>query len=115
MWGVDPRVLQRVQMAADDFTKETLRNVFIISGFRTRAEQDDLRRRGRPAADDNRSTHRSCPATGVDVSLGPVPILVHKQIWGRLLAMNGLRWGGGSDLDENLIPLDWQHADVGPR
>jgi len=38
-----------------------------------------------------------------------------KHVWGRILFMNGLRWGGGSDLDDDFIPLDWPHVDRGPR
>jgi len=29
--------------------------------------------------------------------------------------MNGLRWGGGGEVDSGGIPVDWQHADLGPR
>jgi len=114
-WGVDPDVVRRVQIAAQDFVAETALEVWIISGARTRQEQLELGRRGRPTAPDELSTHRSCPATGVDVSLGTLPTRVMKAIWGRVAVLNGLRWGGGGAVDDGGIPLDWQHVDRGPR
>lgn len=112
---VDPDVMRRVVLSADDFLLETGRHVLIISGFRTRAEQEKLARSGRPTAPDKVSTHRSCPATGVDVSLGAFATRVMKAIWGRIVTLNGLRWGGGGAVDDGGIPIDWQHADRGPR
>lgn len=105
----------RLILSANDFYKETRRRVSIISGSRTKAEQDALRRKGRPTADDELSTHRSCPSTGADVSLGFSPVVSEKWAWGRIVVMNGLRWGGGSELDANSMPTDWQHVDLGPR
>jgi len=116
-WGVDPDTMQRVWLSAHDYQLETggLR-VSIISGFRTRAEQRALNRRGRPTAPDSLSTHRSCPATGVDVSLGLLASEFMKVTWGRMALRHGLRWGGGGPVDpKNLIPLDWRHVDRGPR
>ena len=107
--------MERVQLSAEDFFAETRRDVWIISGYRTRHEQSQLCRRGRPTAPDELSTHRSCPATGVDVSLGFGPTRVQKAIWGRIAVMNGLRWGGGGAVDDGGIPLDWGHVDRGPR
>ncbi len=114
-WGVAPDTMRRVANAAFIFEMETRQRVSIISGSRTKAEQDALHRRGRPTAPDNLSTHRSCPATGVDVSLGFAPTRVQKAIWGRIAVMNGLRWGGGGAIDDGGIPLDWGHVDRGPR
>jgi len=114
-WGVDESVMQKVATAADLFLMLTRRPVWIISGFRTQFEQGRLARSGRPAAPDKLSTHRSCPATGVDISLGtgvPRDIIL---AWGNLVELNGLRWGGGSEKDERGIPSDWQHVDAGPR
>ncbi len=116
-WGVDPDTMQRVWDAAQRFTFETggIR-VYIISGFRTREQQRRLGRQGRPTAPDALSTHRSCPATGVDIALGLVATEFMKVTWGRLAFRYGLRWGGGGPVDpENLIPLDWRHVDRGPR
>lgn len=114
-WAVDPVVMRRVQLSADAYDQETRGTVEIVSGFRTKAEQGELERRGRPTAPDELSTHRSCPATGVDISLGFAPTRVQKAIWGRIVTLNGLRWGGGGHVDDGGIPLDWQHVDMGPR
>jgi len=120
-WGVDPDVMRRVQLSADLYRQETALDVQIISGFRTAAEQRSLSRAGRPTALDSLSTHRSCPATGVDISLGFGTTRIQKAIWGRIVVMNGLRWGGCSDRPgvpcpvEGGIPVDWQHVDRGPR
>jgi len=114
-WRVDPAILQRLILAADDFWEETRGTVRIISGYRTHYEQARLGRAGRPAARDDLSTHRSCPATGVDVNIGASPNRYQKILWGRILLMRGLRWGGGSKPDEYGIPSDWQHVDAGPR
>jgi len=115
VWGVDEGVMEKIGTAADLFARFAGRPVYIISGFRTRREQSFLSRTGRPAAPDSLSTHRSCPATGVDISLGvPVPSDLIR-FWGELLELNGLRWGGGSPADDRGIPTDWQHADRGPR
>lgn len=107
--------MQRVWLAAQDFHTETGRQVWIISGFRTKAEQQGLSRQGRPTAPDELSTHRSCPATGIDVSLGARPSGFLKATWGTWTLRHGLRWGGGGKVDDGGIPLDWQHVDVGPR
>jgi len=115
-WAVSVDTIQRVQLAAADFFTETGRRVWIISGWRSRAQQNALSRAGRPTAADDRSTHRSCPATGVDISLGPVPSGFLKATWGRFTLIHGLRWGGGGGVDpDSGIPLDWQHVDTGPR
>jgi len=114
-WGVDLDAMRRVWLAARDFTEETQRRVWIISGWRSAAEQARLSRQGRPTAADNRSTHRSCPATGVDISLGLLPSNFMKATWGRFTLVHGLRWGGGGEVFESGIPKDWQHVDLGPR
>ena len=88
----------------------------IISGYRTAAKQRELENAGRPTAPDHLSTHRSCPATGVDV----LPVIavsrVVKATLGEAAVICGLRWGGGSPVDEETgIPSDWNHLDLGPR
>jgi len=114
-WGLDVTFASKLAVAVAQYEEQTRGTVFITSGFRTKQSQDRLRRQGRPTADDDRSTHRSCPATGADVMLGFAPVRVQKHIWGNVLFLNGLRWGGGSPMDENGIPTDWQHVDMGPR
>lgn len=114
-WSVSPDTIHRVWLAARDFFTETGRQVWIISGWRSAREQRRLSTQGRPTALDEVSTHRSCPATGVDVSLGARPSGFLKATWGRFTLIHGLRWGGGGKVDEGGIPLDWQHVDTGPR
>lgn len=115
-WNVDWRVLEKVILAAADFEFQTGRDVFIISGFRTQAEQIRLGKAGRPTAPDELSTHRSCIATGVDVDLGFVISDLMKVLWGTAVVFRGLRWGGGSPIDPLTgIPSDWNHVDGGPR
>jgi len=50
----------------------------------------------------------------VDISLGAMASSEKKRFWGQMVEANGLRWGGGSPVD-NGIPSDWQHVDGGPR
>lgn len=115
-WQVEPATMERVWLSAGDFEQETGRHVYIISGFRTAAQQERLTKAGRPTAPPGRSTHTSCPATGVDVWLGPLPNVTLKHIWGRVAILNGLRWGGGSQVNpETGVPSDWPHVDRGPR
>lgn len=116
-WRVDIDTMNHVWFAAADYEVKTGgRRVWIISGWRSRFEQRDLSRRGRPTAPDEVSTHRSCPSTGVDVSLGISPGDFMKALWGDAALRNGLRWGGGGATDPmTLIPFDWPHVDMGPR
>jgi len=116
-WGISPDLALRIVRSAQDFERETGRSAWIISGWRSEEEQDALRRRGRPAARNELSTHLTCPATGADVWLGPLPTRIQKAIWGRIAVMNGLRWGGGSSTSvaQAGIPSDWPHVDLGPR
>ncbi len=114
-WQVSEETMRRVALSAEDYFRETRTRAKIISGYRTQSEQAALGRRGRPAARDDLSTHRSCPATGVDISLGFAPTRVQKAIWGRIVVLNGLRWGGGGPVDTGGIPVDWGHVDLGPR
>lgn len=115
-WQVSPDTMERVWLSAQDFEAETGRRVSIISGWRSSQQQSQLSRQGRPTAPDDRSTHRSCPATGVDISLGAIPSGFLKATWGRITLINGLRWGGGGAVDpDSFIPIDWPHVDRGPR
>lgn len=114
-WRLEPNFAEKVAHVVNDLESELGRTVRIISGFRTNAEQDALRRSGRPAAPNNVSNHTICPARAVDISLGFGPTRVQKAILGRIAMMNGLRWGGGSSVDSGGIPSDWQHLDTGPR
>ena len=112
---VDCDVMRKVFQAAELFEMLSRHPVWIISGWRSREEQRQLEKAGRQTASDELSTHRSCPSTGVDISLGPVASRDHIQSWGIIAQLVGLRWGGGSSLDEDGIPTDWRHVDAGRR
>ena len=88
----------------------------VISGYRTAQEQEQLRKQGRPTAPDALSTHRTCPSTGADVHVvGVWPTQTTKAYLGDAANRAGLRWGGGSRLDDDGLPTDWNHVDLGPR
>lgn len=115
-WLVTPEVFMRVTVAARSFAFQTGREVFIISGWRSKEEQARLGRQGRPTATEALSTHRSCLATGIDVDLGFLVPKILQVRWGAEAVFAGLRWGGGSRVDpETGIPSDWNHVDLGPR
>jgi uncharacterized protein YcbK (DUF882 family) len=115
VWQIDERLAKRIVRAADLFLMMQRSPVWVISGYRTFREQKALGRMGRPTAPVGVSTHTTCPATGADISLGTLPSMERKKLWGSLVQLEGLRWGGGSSLDDNGIPSDWQHIDLGPR
>lgn len=118
-WGIHWTLLERIQV----MQREAPFGLTIISGARSRAEQEQLSREGRPTADFNLSTHASetengCPrlATGADLwpDVAVVPLV--KAHFGTAAVFAGLRWGGGSSIDpETGIPSDWNHVDLGPR
>jgi len=92
-------------------------SISIISGYRSRAHQDELRASGRPTAANDVSTHTSCPATGADISVALYPDAAVKLEVGHQATLLGLRWGGGSPptLDRDGVPVDWNHFDLGRR
>lgn len=114
-WIVSETTMRRAVQAADLYELRTGKKVWILSGLRTDAEQDALRRSGRPAAANDLSTHLSCPATGIDISLGFAPSRFEIVSWGEIAMTQGLRWGGGGKVNEVGVPIDWQHIDRGPR
>lgn len=111
-WKVTPTLARKLIVVGS----RTPFPVSIISGFRTVMSQDLLRASGRPTADNDRSTHLTCPATGADLRIAIAVTRVTKAILGTEIVRAGLRWGGGSPVDpETGIPTDWNHADEGPR
>lgn len=114
-WGIAGELAVRLMLMADNFQRRTGAGLSIISGFRSSAEQRELEAAGRPAAPDELSTHRSCPATGADLRPELAVTTSVKILFGEAAAMSGLRWGGGSPLDGDGIPTDWNHVDLGPR
>ena len=114
-WKLDGRLADRLGHVLEDWLEETRMNIAVISGFRTVEEQLELARSGRPAAPPHLSTHTLCPATGADVRINGFVTDTMKARFGRIVVMNGLRWGGGSTVSEVGIPSDWNHVDLGPR
>lgn len=121
--STDPCILSERWIIAPELAEKIVRmsaslpfGISMISGFRTKAEQDQLRKDGRPAADDRLSTHRSCPATGADLRVSVAVTDAVKATFGQAAVSAGLRWGGGSPVDPQTgIPSDWNHVDLGPR
>lgn len=116
-WQITPELAVRL-LELDARWRDRFPNLgglYVISGYRTAEEQRELEREGRPAAPDELSTHRSCPATGADLQL---PLAYDDGValeLGNLALLSGLRWGGGSPVNHHGIPIDWNHVDLGPR
>jgi len=89
--------------------------LLIFSGHRTREEQDALESEGRPTAPFDLSTHTTCPATGADIRPDIAWDVAVTLTFGSAALFAGLRWGGGSPVDELGIPSDRSHVDLGPR
>jgi len=97
--------------------------ISIISGWRSPAEQAELKAAGRPTADPDRSTHLSCPATGADVWPAIFATNLVKQEIQVAGHQAGLRVGGGGPGDPSsrisggrfIFSKDWNHLDLGPR
>lgn len=114
--ALDPTLASRLLTMEQEFRRLTGHDLEVISGFRSRREQDALRQEGRPAAPDALSTHRTCPATGADLRVqGMFPGTAVRQYFGTAAVLARLRWGGGSEPDSRGIPSDWNHVDLGPR
>jgi uncharacterized protein YcbK (DUF882 family) len=109
-WGISPVLAAKLQTMASRFPH----GVQIISGWRSAEKQMKYIQEGKGAPLD-RSTHVTCPATGAD--LWPLVAVtdVVKAVFGEAAVTSGLRWGGGSPVDTNGIPSDWNHVDLGPR
>jgi len=129
-WIITENLARRLVRAADNFAPVApdILSVSIISGGRTPAAQDKLRREGRPTAPNHLSTHvlsdgvvprngpPNCPATGADVRIGVWPTTTIKWRWLLAARQAGLRTGGGSSPDPDTgLPSDWNHVDTGPR
>ena len=114
-WGLECNFAYRVAKFIDEAEFALGRDVEIISGFRSRKEQEQLSKEGRPTAPFYLSNHTTCPATAIDISMGFARTREMKLILGHQAHLNGLRWGGGSPLDDDGLPSDWNHFDLGPR
>jgi len=115
-WGISVELATRLLELSRIWTVRFggIGSLRIISGYRTQEEQEALELEGRPAAPDELSTHRSCPATGADVLRPLEPGTYELLEYGTLIRRAGLRWGGGSPAPDG-IPTDWPHLDLGPR
>jgi len=117
-WGIELRLATKLVAGAEAFeiftAGQTSRVPRIISGFRMAEKQLRLEAAGRPAAPVELSTHTTCPATGADLSIGFLPPKLLKFELGHQMTLQGLRWGGGSAV-VNELPEDWNHFDLGPR
>jgi len=110
-WLLDAKVVCRLKIMASRLGFP----ISIISGWRSCEEQKQLAEAGRPTATCALSTHvASCPATGVDLWPGVVPVVSVRARMGAEGVFAGLRWGGGGPVDQDGQPLDWNHFDLGP-
>lgn len=114
-WGIALALAERVVLTAAYFSESTGRDFDIISGLRSCSEQQLLEERGRPAAPCELSNHTVCPARAVDVRIEGYPARVLVIALGVAATAAGLRWGGGGPTDDDGVPLDWNHFDLGPR
>lgn len=124
-WKIAPALAEKLHLAADRVSRAGLGELFIISGFRTCEQQQELEAAGRPAAPCSRSTHTSCPSTGADVWSAAaqethLPGVPDPSRGARLAVVAicesvGLRVGGGGPVDAGGLPVDWNHVDLGPR
>jgi len=116
-WGISDDLACRVMRMAYRFRELTGHELIVISGFRSCEEQNELAERGRPAAPCDVSNHVRCPATAVDLIIaGSVRATRELRLnFGAAAIEAGLRWGGGSPIDDDGIPSDWNHVDLGPR
>lgn len=117
MWGISLELAQRITRMSQE--RDLPFGLSIISGARSCEEQNDLIRSGattlpccssgaRPC-----STHTSIPATGADLWPSVAVTNAVKAHFGRAAVFAGLRWGGGSPLDADGFPTDWNHVDLG--
>jgi hypothetical protein len=115
-WTLEVELARKLICAARDLPFR----IQIISGFRTREQQEALiREEGSLAAPVNLSTHCACPAQGADIHIVGVDPRANGG-YAMALAMVhaircGLRVGGGGPVDEQNRPVDWNHWDLGPR
>lgn len=109
-WRIHPTLAARIVQMSERLPFR----IGVMSGYRTEAQQDELRREGTGARDDL-STHRSCPATGADLATDD-DSWETRVVLGRNAELLGLRWGGGAPR-QNGVPVgaEWRHVDLGRR
>jgi hypothetical protein len=117
-YRISRRLAEKLKLMDRIFRLDTGHGLVIFSGYRSPSDQERLAREGRPAAQVDRSTHTTCPATGADVKpAGVFPAKVFILKLGGAAQRAGLRWGGGAPRDADGIPVkgEWRHVDLGPR
>lgn len=115
-WQISPTLAARIAAVMVQWHASTGGTISVFSGYRTEQEQDALRARGRPTAARGVSTHTLLPASGADLRFSGFVDTEKIALFGQIVSLNGLRWGGGSSLDPATgNPSDWQHVDLGPR
>jgi len=114
-WQIAPELAERVLEMARLFWDETRHDLEIFSGFRSAKKQRELERQGRPTAPVELSNHTICPARAVDLRIQGVDTVTLWQTLSRIAFEVGLRHGGGSSLDDQGLPTDRPHFDLGPR
>lgn len=115
-WGLSRELSFKLAAVMERWEEETRMGIHVLSGMRTRAEQEALIRAGAPAAPVELSTHTTCPSQGADLGFAAFVTTTMKGRFGLIVTENGLRWGGGSPVDPSTgIPSDWNHVDTGPR
>jgi hypothetical protein len=110
-WGLDISFASRLVKFAENFPAP----VDIISGYRTDAEQRALIASGEATLAPELSNHCACPAWAADIWPQIAVTNVVKASVGPAARVAGLRWGGGSPVNPQGIPSDWNHLDEGPR
>lgn len=110
-WRISLELARRLVAMAKSWAQP----LSIVSGYRTPEEQADLETEGRPTAPYELSTHGACPATGADLRITFEATDHVKALFGQSVVWAGMRWGGGSPVNDAGIPLDWNHVDLGPR
>ena len=115
-WGLAESTANKALALGQCFTELTGAALWIISGHRTEEEQRKLQSDpDSMAAPVNVSTHTVFPATGFDIGFDFDPPEGHKGILGTCARCVGLRWGGGSPIDDKGFPVDFRHFDEGRR
>lgn len=109
-WGISDELARRLMVMASRLPW-TLQ---IISGHRSCQQQEALD--SLPCCSSGQrpcSTHTTTPATGADVWPVPTPVSAVKAAMLEAAYFADLRMGGGSPLDSEGFPTDWNHLDMG--
>lgn len=107
---------KRLQKVVDALLQHM--DVTLISGYRSKATQNELFREGKSKLQYPQSKHNRYPSIAVDIQPYPYPT-VERELWAALGYMAGLatiigerygvelRWGGDWDMDGDLSDNDF--------